>query len=155
MRAALRHNDPYQRRTTAQARCARSLIDRQMIAVAACLAPDVLMATKGGATMLDAQHQHVADGCMQASYFVWRERLRLAQRMNARVKERFIRVDIANARDTRLVEQQRLHLAGASGQKAGKRGRRKLLAERLQPQPAKRAGELGGGIEGDAPELAR
>src|SRR5579885_2020928 len=155
MRAALRHNDPYQRRATAQARRARALIDRQMVAVATCLAPDVLMTAKGRAAMFDAQRQHLADSGMQASHFIWGERLRLTQRMNARVKERFICVDIANARDTRLIEQQRLHLAGASGQKAGQRGGRKLLAEWLQPQPSKGARKFCGGIERDAPELAR
>src|SRR5579859_3673710 len=155
MGAALSDDDAHQGRATTQARLACALIDGQVIAVAARLAPEVLMATKGGAAMLDAEFQHGVDGSMQAGDLCGRERGGAAQGMNASAEERFVGVDIAETGDAGLVKEQRFDLAGAPGEQRRERCGGELIAERLQAEAAERGGKFAEGIEGDAAKLAR
>lgn len=115
MRAALGDDDAHNGGATAQAGVAFAVIDLQVVAVPAGLAPDVLMAAKGGAAMFDAHFQHGADGFMQPGNFLWSQRFGPAQGMNTGAEERLIGVDVADAGHQALIEQERLDLAGTPG----------------------------------------
>src|SRR5207248_5346917 len=86
-----------------------------------------------GALPADAEPKRLANALAQRRDLVRREVARRAQRIDARVPQRLVRVDVPEAGDRALVEDRRLDRRAPSREAAGEEGRREPPAERLRP----------------------
>ncbi len=79
---------------------------------------------------------------------------RHGERVQPRAEERLVDVDVAEAGEERLVEQQRLQAHPPPRQGRGERLGRPVVAERLRPERAQAVGQLGIVQQRDPPEAA-
>src|SRR5579885_343882 len=134
MGAALRQNDTLDDSSAAQAWLAFALVHPYMVVVIARLAPEVTIIVERCTAMLYAQGERLHNGVMQRLHFGGRELIGAAQWMDAGAEERFIRVDVANARDYALIQQHLLDLAPAPCQRLAQTPGGELWTQRLRPQ---------------------
>jgi len=81
----------------------------------------VAVVAEGGSSAIDRQREDLADGFSQRANLARRERIGCSQGVNARQPQRLVGVQIADARDEGLVEQERLDAALARAQFLGER----------------------------------
>ncbi len=149
MGATLTYDEPLNRRPTNRARFSLPIIHPKIVLeVAAAVHP-----VKARAVAQDALLQRSLNGGVQAFGFLPRHRIRERQRVQFGAMESLIGVNVAQARQESLVEQQRLELTMAPVKRIRQPLGRELGAERLR---AETAGDLFGvRRQPDAPEFAR
>src|SRR5690349_16603954 len=108
MRAALSNDDLLDWCAAARAGLALAVVDIEMFLVGAWLTVAVAIIAQGAATVLKPLKQRQANAGVQPCDLAIVQAIAGAQRVQLSIPERLIGVDIANAGDDFLVEQQRL-----------------------------------------------
>src|SRR5690349_13452787 len=118
MRAAAADDDPRDLVAAAWATAAARLaIDVQKALVFAGRARGVAVRGKTRAAVDDAGAEHSADGAVEAADFRFVQAVSGAFGVKARQEQRFIDINVAEAGDEALIEQDAFQLAGATGQR--------------------------------------
>src|SRR3712207_1244454 len=106
MRPAAGHARLDYGRAAVRAGLARAGKDLQVVLVLAGLAERVVVGVEGGAPELDGPAQDVARRGVDGLYLPGAQGVRLARRVDASGEEHLVHVDVAEARDHRLVEEE-------------------------------------------------
>ena len=136
MRAPLPHHDAPDRPAAAIARLIGAPIDRQPLRILARLAVRADVVAEARAPVGDPFAQDLAHGAVETPDIAGVERVGRPQRMEPRAPERLIGVDVPDAGDEALVEQQRLQLRRSTSQPLRQARRGEPALERLRPVPA-------------------
>src|SRR5688500_7341958 len=112
--APLAHHDALDPAPASVAWLLRSPIHRQPFRVLPGLAVRADVIAEARAAVRDPLAQDLAYCAMKPSHFTCNQRVRGAQRMESRAPQRLVRVDVPDAGDEALVEEQRLELRGSS-----------------------------------------
>jgi len=91
---------------------------------------------KGRALVGQCLTQHLTDGLVEPLDFFTRQGIRFALGVDARHEEGLVSVDVADASDELLVEQQRLEGSPALPDESRKLGEGKILGQGFRPQTA-------------------
>ena len=105
-----------------------------------------------GTVLADALQQNFPDGGQERAGFLFRQRAALAQRVEARVEQGFVRIDIAQTREEALVQEQRLELPGVCLEHFMEDPWRKLGIQWFRSKAAKHAERVRG--KPGSPEFA-
>src|SRR5207302_1849589 len=126
---------PQDRPTTSRDRHASASVNLDLPLHPALAAPRVDVVATGRAAQPDALPKRPLDRLVEALDLVDPQRAGLAQRMDPRAPERLDRIDVPDAGDRTLIEEQRLdRRAGPSAEKLSQPRGREAALERLLPE---------------------